>query len=142
MINVDPVPAVADDELLARFLVNKNEFRADKSIKPKAFLPFSYVELSVSRHRDSNEAELWEVGRQVAQLRNCTLYGRSYILAQDCRIDPLDVQAHPLSRPVHPVNNPNHANVIGYPAAKEDQMSLAQKLAAKAGKRVAPAGEV
>ena len=138
MIDADPIPPVEDDELLARFLVNKDDFRADKTVRPRAFLPFSYVELSVNRHRDSNEQELWEIGQQVALLRDRTLHGRTDILASDCRIEPLDVKAHPLAKPKDPIDNPNHANVVDYPAAKEDQMSLAQKLADKAGKHLSP----
>lgn len=34
--------------------------------------------------------------------------------------------------------NPNHAEIQGYPAKKDDQKSVAQKLAAAASKRIAP----
>jgi len=140
MIDADLIPPVDNDELLARFLVNRNEYRANKTVKPKAFLPYSHVELSVNRHRDSGEQELWDIGRQVAALRNRTLHGRTDILASDCRIEPLDVKACSLARPADPIDNPNHADVIGFPTTKEDQLSLAQKLAAKAGPRLSPPG--
>jgi hypothetical protein len=47
------------------------------------------------------------------------------IRAGNCRIAPLDV----IPDPILP-QNPNHANISGFPAAKEDQMALAIRLAA------------
>ena len=132
MIDPENVPPVDDTETLARFVVYSNEFRkSDKSIKPKAFMPYSRVELSVNRHRESSEAELWSVGEQVASERQRSLYGRSDIAATSCRIAPLDVEARPLPA------NPNHADVIGYPPKKEDQQSLALMLVASASKLIA-----
>ena len=136
MIVARPVPSVDDDELLARFIVNQNEFRpGDNTVKPKLFLPYRYVDLSVNRHRDSDTEELWQVGAAVAQSRKRSLYGRADIKAGTCRIGSLDV----LQKPHFP-ENPNHADITGFPAAKEDQMSLAQKLADSARHRIPPPG--
>lgn len=127
MIDPNNVAPVDDSETLARFIVFSNEFRkGDKSIKPKAFMPYSRVELSVNRHRDSNEPELWTIGERVAKDRKRSLYGRSDIVASACRVASLEVEARPLP------GNPNHADVTGYPPKKEDQQSLALKLAAAA----------
>lgn len=131
MIDANDVPAVDDEEVLARFIVNSNEFRkSDDSVKPKLFMPYVRVELSVNRHRDCSEAEMWEVGEGVARERGRHLYGRSDIVASACRIETLDVAADPLE------GNPNHANITGYPEAKADQLSVALKLAGSASKRV------
>lgn len=133
------VPPVDDDERLARFIVNSNEFRKDDgTVKPKLFMPYSRVELSVNRHRECTESELWSVGSWVAKTRERTLQGRSDIVAASCRIDPLRVVAKPLIAKRPMPANPNHADVEGYPAAKEDQKSLAQKLAAAASPRIQP----
>lgn len=133
MIESDPVPPVDDDELLARFIVNSNEFRnSDNTVKPKLFLPFNRVVLSVNRHRDCTEDEIWDVGALVAAARNCTFYGRSDISAKECNVAPLKVVAVPIK------GNPNHADITGYPATKAEQMSLATKLAAAAGARKIP----
>ena len=132
MFDPDSIPLVDDDELLARFIVSSNDFRSDQTVKPKLFLPFRHVELSVNRHRESSEEELWEVGHSVAQARNRTLYGRADILAAKCRTAPLDVEPKPLP------GNPNHADIVGFPEKKEDQLSLAQKLASHASKRLSP----
>ncbi len=138
MIESDPVPPVDDDELLARFIVNSNEFRSDDTVKPKLFLPFSRVVLSVNRHRDSTEEEVWEVGAYVAATRKCSFYGRSDITATACNIAPLKVVAVPIKDEPDQPDNPNHADITGYPATKAEQMSLATKLAAAAGPRKVP----
>jgi hypothetical protein len=138
MIESDPVPPVDDDELLARFILNSNEFRSDETVKPKLFLPFSRVVLSVNRHRDCIEEEIWEVGAYVAQTRKCTFYGRSDIAAKACNIAPLKVVAVPIKDKPDQPDNPNHADITGYPATKAEQMSLATKLAAAAGTRKVP----
>lgn len=125
MIDPKCVPPVADNELLARFILYRNETRADGTVKPKLFLPYSRVVLSVNRHRDATEEETWGVGASVAAERGRTLYGQANVRASSCRVEPLDVEAKPLIP-----SNPNHADITGYPKPKADQMSLATKLAA------------
>ena len=133
MIDPAHIPPIADDELLARFIVNSNEYRKqDNTVKPKLFIPYKLVDLSVNRHRDSTGDEIWAIGSAVAEARRRTLYGRSDILASSCRIEPLEVVPRPLP------GNSNHADVTGYPSTKEDQQSLAIKLAAAASKRLEP----
>ena len=125
MIDSNNVPDVADNELLARFILNSNETRDDGTVKPKLFLPYRRIELSVNRHREATSDETWQVGRDVATARSKQLYGLSNIRASSCRIETLDVAATPIL-----ANNPNHADIVGYPPKKEDQMSLATKIAA------------
>ena len=125
MIDPAHIPPIANDELLARFIVNSNEVRADGTVRPQLFLPYKRIELSVNRHRDASLVETWTVGRQVAVQRGKTLLGRADIIASACRIEPLDV----VPKPILP-DNPNHADVTGYPPRKDDQLSLAAKLAA------------
>ena len=64
---IDPliIPPVADEELLARFIVNGNEIRPDGTVTPKLFLPYKLVELSVNRHREATEEETWQILLQV-----------------------------------------------------------------------------
>ena len=125
MIDPNHVPPVADEELLARFIVNSNEMRADGTVRPQLFLPYKQVTLSVNRHRDGTLIEIWSIGQQVAAERGKTLYGRADVRANSCRIAPLDV----VPQPILP-HNPNHADIVGYPARKDEQLSLAEKLAA------------
>lgn len=126
MLSSEDVPPVADNELLARFMVNNNDGRADGTVRPSLFIPWSYTEISVNRHRDSNLQELWEVGEAVALERAKQLYGIANIRASACRgISPLDVVAAPVPA------NPNHADICGFPGEKkEDQLAFGQKLAA------------
>lgn len=131
------VPPVDDDEELARFIVNSNEYRkGDDTVRPKLFMPYKLVALSVHRHRDCSEKEIWQIGAKVAEKRECHLYGRADIQASSCRIEPLDVVCRPL------LDNPNHADITGYPAKREDQLSLATKLAAAASRRIAPVDQL
>lgn len=125
MIDPANIPAVADNELLARFIVYSDEKRADGTVKHKLFLPYRLVELSVNRHREATLEETWQIGHEVAANRQKNLYGLVNIRASSCRVDPLDV----IPDPILP-RNPNHANITGYPPAKEDQMALAKILAA------------
>jgi len=125
MIDSTHVPPVDDAELLARFIVNGNEVRADGTVRPQLFLPYKWVELSVNRHRDAASNETWSVGFQVAEQRSKTLLGRADIRASSCWVGTLSV----LASPILP-HNPNHADIIGYPDRKDEQLSLAAKLAA------------
>ncbi len=125
MIDPAQIPSIADDELLARFIVNSNDVRVDGTVRPQLFLPYRRVELSVNRHRDASLAETWTLGQHVAKQRGKALLGRADLRARACRLPPLDV----VPSPILP-HNPNHADVIGYPPRKDEQLSLASKLAA------------
>lgn len=133
MLDPENVPEISDDEVVARYILQSNEFRKnDNTVKPTLFLPYSKIELSVNRHTCCNEDEIWQFGTNVATARNKTLHGRSDIAASACNaVTPLRVVA----KPIIP-DNPNHADVINYPESKEDQLALAQKLAASASKRI------
>src|SRR5712691_5245358 len=134
MIDPANVPPVASDELLARFATQSNQFRkGDKSVKQELFVPNAQGETSVMRHRDATDAEIWQIGREVAASfpGSRTLYGRANITAAACTIASLCV----IKKPILPTN-PNHADVEGWPASKEDKKALAQKLAAAAGKLI------
>ena len=134
MMHPDQIPDVADNELLARFIVNSNEKRPDGKVSHKLFMPYKWVELSVNRHRESTLDEIWQIGSEVAVSRNKSLYGLANIRAGQCRRLTLDAVPAPIL-PGHP----NHANITGYPAAKEDQMAIAHELAASIeGNWIAP----
>ena len=90
-------------------------------------MPHPRRDLSVTRHRDATEEELWAVGRDVAGALRRTLYGRGDLRSEECEVDSLRVKAKPLP------NNPNHADVTGWPSQKQDQKAIAIKLAAAAG---------
>jgi len=125
MIDLTHVPPVEGDELLTRFILNVSEVRADGTVRPQLFLPYKRAELSVNRHRDATLEETWSIGQQVAAQRGKTLIGRTDIRAHSCCIQTSNVVASPILP-----DNPNHADIVGYPARKDEQLSLAAKLAA------------
>lgn len=60
MIDPSNVPQVADDETLARYILQRSHIRgSDHPVKPDAFIPHPYTDLSVTRHLMATESELW-----------------------------------------------------------------------------------
>jgi hypothetical protein len=127
--NVPPT----SDEWLARFIHYQKYIRQDHTVRADAFIPHPYPDLSVTRHLQLSEAELWRIGRDVAQQINRTLQGR--VDAQVFVFQRQQLQV--VADPIFP-QNPNHANVSGWPAEKPAQKIIAQQIAAAASKVVAP----
>jgi hypothetical protein len=125
VIDSQDIPPVADNELLARFILNSNEKRDDGHVNHKLFMPYKWTELSVNRHREASVEETWGIGFDIATQRSKALYGLANIRASSCCHSTLRVVPDPILP-----NNPNHANIVGYPTSKEDQMALAKVLAA------------
>ena len=126
------LPPVDPDEWLARFILYKRYIRADRTVRPDAFIPHPYPDLSVTRHLLLSEAQLWEIGRDVAQENGKTLQGRADAQASVFQLRELRVVPEPLPK------NPNHATVIGWPAEKPAQKIIAQQIADAAGKAPEP----
>jgi hypothetical protein len=96
---------VADEEDLARFLTQSNQFNALVA-KPAAFLPSPKDhETSVSRHGSEPVETLWEIGLNAAGDRN--LYGAAIFKARSVRTAQLEVAA---DEPP-----PRHAAIRGWP---------------------------
>jgi hypothetical protein len=131
MIDPDNVPEILEAEQLARYITQSGQFRSgDLTVKPELFMPHPRFALSVTRHLDATEAELWQVGTDVSDAMSRQLYGRSDIQARHCAVDNLAVLAKPLPK------NPNHADIEGWPSIKQDQKMIALKLAAAASKLI------
>jgi hypothetical protein len=103
-------------------------------IRYENFLPYSRVELSVTRQRGLNEHRLWGAGRCAAIKRirgaggrtteRIGLYGR------------FDFPAGMVSAPLEPEPSEgpgrgplNHVNITGFPPSKASQQKFAQLLA-------------
>ena len=116
---------VTADECLARYIFQKNkrDVRPDGTIKPDPFIPFKYVELSVTRHRGLNESQIWSIGDMVAEKVGSKLHGRADRLTAVFVSQNLQVVAAPED------GNPNHANVIGWPLEKQAQKEIALEVA-------------
>jgi hypothetical protein len=117
---------VPDDEMLARFILQSNHYRADGTVKPDAFVPYPLPDLSVTRHIRLSEEQLWENGQAVAADVSKPLYGRADLRAVAFTSVRLTVRPAPVEK------NPNHANVSGWPTEKPEQKSKAQEIAANA----------
>jgi hypothetical protein len=123
------MPAIDNSELLARFVTSSRWYRAiDQSVKPDAFIPYPYPDLSVTRHAGFSESRLWEIGQGIVEAvpRRPTLHGRADVTAGDVRTTNLQIEPRP-----EPMN-PNHADIIGWPSDKPSQKARAQQLAAVA----------
>lgn len=126
------VPPIDSDEWLARFIYYQRYIRPNRTVRPEAFIPHPYPDLSVIRHLQLSEAELWQIGRDVARPTGKTLYGRADVQAIVFLLQELRVGADPLPK------IPNHANVFGWPAEKPAQKIIAQEIAAAAGSVLEP----
>ncbi len=133
MIDPKSVPAVDSTETLARFILFSNHIRAkDNSIKPDAFLPHPYKELSVMRHRDATTDEIWQVGRAIACMRRRVLHGCGDIAANESLKKGLSLHADPILNREEQPDNPNHALVSDWPEDKAEQRLLALEIASLA----------
>lgn len=134
MIDPANVPPVVEDELLARFATQSGQFRkGDHTVKQDLFIPNANGEVSVMRHREATEVEIWAVGYSVASKMERRLYGRSDVRAAACHNLALTVTETPRLP-----DNPNHADITGWPDQKEDKKAVAQKLAVLASKLIEP----
>jgi len=123
---------VADEEMLARFILRREHVRADGTVKPDPFMPFKWVELSVTRHLGLDEQEIWDAGRGVAEETKTMLYGRADLEATSFIRQRLRVLPRPLPQ------NPNHADVVDWPADKAAQKEIALLVAREAIFRSTP----
>lgn len=117
---------VADEEVLARFILRREHLRADGSVKPEPFMPYKWVELSVTRHFGLEEAEIWQAGHAVAVETSTKLSGRADVTAFVFTRQRLRVLPKPLPQ------NPNHADVVDWPADKAAQKEIALLVAREA----------
>lgn len=117
---------LSGEEWLARFVLNRRHVRADGTVKREAFVPFKWVELSVTRHLDWTQEQIWEAGDRVARQTEKTLQGRA-----DAQVSTYAGQGLPVIAAPEP-DNPNHANVIDWPQDKQAQMEIALEIAREA----------
>jgi len=123
MLDPSSIPPVASDEILARYILYSGHVRKDSSLRPDTFIPRPYQELSVTRHRDATEEEVWNVGSGSARKNGRTLYGRGDVAAMHFLERRLSVLAKPVD------GNQIHADVSGWPKDKFLQKQLAQVIA-------------
>lgn len=119
------VVPIADYEHLARFIIYQKWVRSsDSTVRPEAFIPHPYPDLSVTRHHNLTDDAIWQVGRGVATARQKTLYGRADLTAITVRRRQLELESDAVA------GNPNHVNMTGWPTDKPSQKIIALELAA------------
>lgn len=127
---------IEPEETLSRFILKEKWKKPlpGGGIRYEAFLPYSRVELSVTRVRGLSDKRLWGSGRCAAikrirgakpgQTETIGLHGRFDLRASS--VTPplrLETSEGPGRGPL------NHVNVIDYPPEKSAQVRLAQLLA-------------
>lgn len=120
------LPFISSEEL-TRFVLFSNWIRSsDLTVKPDAFIPYPYPDLSVTRHKNLTQKELWRTGQDIADVRPATLHGRADISVGEIQRQSLEIVPRPVT------NNPNHVAIVDWPADKPTQKTIAQQLAANA----------
>jgi hypothetical protein len=129
--NIGDLP-VSNDEWLARYVVRKEHVRPDGTVKPDPFIPYKWVELSVTRHRGLDDQEIWAAGEDVSSELGEPLIGRADAKAEVYVQRGLRVVPAPLPK------NRNHADVVGWPMDKPGQKEIALLIAREATFRPRP----
>ena len=117
--------SVASSELLARYITASKWFRKqDQTVKQDAFIPPDEpLELSVTRHLNLTENDIWSIGRGVVSGTPRTLHGRADVEAGHVIAQKLSVVSQPVP------NNPNHANIVGWSSDKDVRKMRALEIA-------------
>ncbi len=115
--------SVAPDELLARYITSSRWLhKRDQTVKQDAFIPPNY-ELSVTRHLQLTEEDIWKIGRKIVEGTPRSLHGRadvetSHVIAQSLNVVPQIED-----------DNPNHANIVNWPPEKNARKMCALEIA-------------
>ena len=110
-------------ECLARFITIPRNIRSDGTVRPDALYPYSWVELSVTRHHGLTEAMVWQRGEVVAAEMQKPLVGRADLETYVFQSQGLRVISTPQPE------NTNHADAIDWPIVKHDQKEIAIEIA-------------
>jgi len=109
---------VSPEEMLSHYLFRK-ELRPDGTVRAEAVVPYPHEALSVTRHRELAEEEIWECGQVVANKQGRTLFGRADFSAAALP-EGLNAQTSDPPR--------NHADILGWPSERSAQLAQAQRL--------------
>ena len=115
---------VADDEILARFIVSKRDYTLEqRAVRPRAFLPYR-GETSVFRTHGLSDAAVWQLAADHVEPSRGRCLARGDLRADMVRSTPLTIDAD--DSPLR------HAVIAGWPDEKQEQLALALELAASA----------
>ena len=125
-----PDPAlIREEETLSRFIKSGSHYSKEKrEVKYGAFIPTKKGQTSVFRTSGLTEGGIWLLGRdQVGSslASGHRMHGRGDIRAREIR--PTGLRAEP-----EVSTHPRHANILGWPSEKPQQLVLAGQLALNA----------
>jgi hypothetical protein len=121
-MNAPAAAIIGDDEVAARFIVFRSWVRSDGTVRPEAFMPHPYPDLSVTRHIGLQKDEIWHIGDTIVQKQNKPLHGRADLIAGQIRNINLAIGPDPLPE------NPNHSIITGWAAEKHLQKDKALEI--------------
>jgi hypothetical protein len=118
----DPSSPIHETERLARFVFYRNHVRSDGTLKPDAFIPHPYVDLSTTRHDLLGERKIWIRGNNVARQKQLRLIGRGDVCASVYSSQGLQIKPDPVDC------NPQHVNIGLWPVDKPSQKNRAHEV--------------
>jgi hypothetical protein len=122
-MTADALVIVQEQEWVTRYIVNASDLRSDNTVKADPFIPFKWIELSVTRIDSLDEKKIWDAGRQVARQVGKPLQGRADLTVKVFNSQRLRVISTPQP------DNANHADAIDWPNEKPAQKLLALEIA-------------
>jgi hypothetical protein len=124
----------ADSEFLVRYITSRRHYRSDLTVKPEAFTPNPYTELSVTKKDKLTDDQLWAIGKDIVQESDPpkSLHGRSEFDLTTARDFTLPVKPDPTPK------NPHHVVIYNWPVGKPDQKIHALKIAEVASNLILP----
>lgn len=85
------VPDVDLNEMLSRFILTRQYVNQQtQQLKPAAFVPHPYEELSVTRDREAIDAEIWTVGHAIPTSAEDTAWPRRRARSKFCPAETED----------------------------------------------------
>ena len=114
---------ISPSENITRYIFEKKKYSIENNrVKYNTFLPNRSGETSVYRTKSLDNGKIWGIGkRYVAEPRNKPLLARADITASDVFDEGLKIEP---DTTIHKL----HANIIGWPEQKDEQISIALEL--------------
>jgi hypothetical protein len=128
--SIPDAPVLTAEDILSRFLEHKRHFsKTNNRVKPDRFLPrddHGTLQTSTFHTTGLTEDAIWDLGVS----HRGSVRGRGDVAVQDVR----DVRLH-----VVPDYDPfRHVGLTGWPVEFQEQMTIAQELAARATLHIRP----
>jgi hypothetical protein len=116
---------VGTGERITRFARHSSQYSAVANrVRHTAFMPPMSLRLSVFRTSDMGEVEIWDLADSVVSSKK-SIQARADLTANDVRVAGLEVETAPDP-------HPKHADIVGWPEEKPEQMSVAKEMATQA----------